>query len=79
MNGNTNIYGDIWRWKEIKPTNTDIEAVYGALYEVINRCNFMLDRADAVRKRPPTTRTSTSWTNVAERLTLPAHLPTRNW
>ena len=30
-------------------------------------------------KRPPTTRTSTSWTNVAERLTLPAHLPTRNW
>ena len=51
MNGNTNIYGDIWRWKEIKPTNTDIEAVYGALYEVINRCNFMLDRADAVRKK----------------------------
>ncbi len=45
VNGNTNIYGDIWRWKEIKPTNTDIEAVYGALYEVINRCNFMLDRA----------------------------------
>ena len=30
VNGNTNIYGDIWRWKEIKPTNTDIEAVYGA-------------------------------------------------
>lgn len=51
VNGNTNIYGDIWRWKEIKPTNTDIEAVYGALYEVINRCNFMLDRADAVRKK----------------------------
>jgi hypothetical protein len=42
---------DISRWKEIKPTNTDIEAVYGALYEVINRCNFMLDRADAVRKK----------------------------
>ena len=51
VNGNTNIYGDIWRWKEIKPTNTDIEAVYGALYDVINRCNFMLDRADAVRKK----------------------------
>lgn len=42
VNGNTNVYGDIWRWKEIKPTNTDIEAVYGALYDVINRCNFML-------------------------------------
>ena len=27
VNGNTNVYGDIWRWKEIKPTNTDIEAV----------------------------------------------------
>ena len=51
VNGNTNVYGDIWRWKEIKPTNTDIEAVYGALYDVINRCNFMLDRVDAVRKK----------------------------
>lgn len=50
VNGNTNIYGDIWRWKEIKPTNTDIEAVYGSLYEVINRCNFMLDGVDNVRK-----------------------------
>lgn len=50
VNSNTNIYGDIWRWKEIKPTNTDIEAVYGSLYEVINRCNFMLDRVDNVRK-----------------------------
>ena len=25
--------------------------MYGALYDVINRCNFMLDRADAVRKK----------------------------
>ncbi len=50
VNGNTNIYGDIWRWNDIKPTNTDIEAVYGALYGVINRCNFMLDRVDAVRR-----------------------------
>lgn len=49
VNGNTNVYGDIWRWKEIKPTNTDIEAVYGSLYAVINRCNFMLDRVDKVR------------------------------
>ncbi len=50
VNGNTNVYGDIWRWKDIKPTNTDIEAVYAALYEVINRCNFMLDHVDEVRK-----------------------------
>ncbi len=49
INGNTNIYGDIWRWKDILATNTDIEAVYGSLYEVINRCNFLLDRVDNVR------------------------------
>lgn len=51
VNGNSNVYGDIWRWNEIKATNTDIEAVYGALYEVINRCNFLLDRVDNVRKK----------------------------
>ena len=50
VNGNTNIYGDIWRWKDILATNTDIEAVYGSLYEVINRCNFVLDRVNDVRK-----------------------------
>ena len=51
VNGNTNIYGDIWRWKDIKSTNTDIEAVYGSLYNIINRCNFLLDRVDNVRKK----------------------------
>lgn len=51
VNGYTNAYGDIWRWKEIKPTNTDIEAVYGTLYDVINRCNFLLDRVDNVRSK----------------------------
>lgn len=51
VNGYTNTYGDIWRWKEIKPTNTDIEAVYGTLYDVINRCNFLLDRVDNVRSK----------------------------
>ena len=51
VKGNTNVYGDIWRWKDIKPTNTDIEGVYGSLYEVINRCNFLLDRTDALRKK----------------------------
>ncbi|WP_294617098.1 RagB/SusD family nutrient uptake outer membrane protein [uncultured Bacteroides sp.] len=50
VNGNTNIYGDIWRWKDIKPTNTDIEGVYATLYDVINRCNFLLDRVDNVRR-----------------------------
>lgn len=50
INGNTNVYGEIWRWTDIKPTNTDIEGVYGALYNVINRCNFLLDRVDDVQK-----------------------------
>ena len=51
VNGNTNIYGDIWRWKNILATNSDIEAVYASLYAVINRCNFMLDRVENVRKK----------------------------
>lgn len=46
---NNNTYGDIWRWNEIKATNTDIEGVYGALYLVINQCNFLLDNVDKVR------------------------------
>lgn len=51
VNGYSNIYGSIWRWKDILATNTDIEAVYQALYTVINRCNFMLDHVDNVRKK----------------------------
>lgn len=49
VNNNTNIYGEVWRWNDILSTNTDIEGVYGALYDVINRCNFLLDRVDNVR------------------------------
>lgn len=47
--GNTNIYGDIWRWKDIQSTNTEIEKVYGALYNVINQANFLLDNVERVR------------------------------
>ena len=50
VNGNSNTYGNSWRWNDILATNTDIEAVYGSLYDVINRCNFLLDRVDNVRK-----------------------------
>lgn len=49
MKGYSNAYGDIYRWKDIKATNTDIEAVYADLYGVINRCNFLLDNLDKVR------------------------------
>ncbi len=49
VKGYSNTYGDIYRWKDIKSTNTDIEAVYADLYGVINRCNFLLDNVDKVK------------------------------
>lgn len=49
VNGYTNTYGDVWRW-DILATNTQITSVYGALYEVIGRCNFLLANADKVRE-----------------------------
>lgn len=41
VTGYSNQYGDIWRWN-ITATNNDIESVYGALYAIINRCNFLI-------------------------------------
>ena len=49
INGYTNTYGDIWRWN-ILATNREIEAVYASLYDVIGRCNFLLDNADKLKK-----------------------------
>lgn len=49
VKGYSNAYGDIYRWKDIKATNTDIEAVYADLYGVINNANFLLDNVDKVR------------------------------
>lgn len=48
VNGYTNTYGDVWRW-DILATNAQIEAVYGALYDVIGRSNFLLDNAARIR------------------------------
>ena len=50
VNGYTNTYGDIWRWKDILATNSQITSVYGALYDVIGRCNFLLHHVDKVRE-----------------------------
>ena len=47
VDGYTNVYGNIWQW-DIRPTNAEIEAVYGSLYAVIANCNFFLERIDAV-------------------------------
>ena len=48
VNGYTNTFGDIWRWK-ILATNPQIEAVYGSLYSVIGNCNFLLDNAEKLK------------------------------
>ena len=49
VNGYTNTYGDVWRW-DILATNSQITSVYGALYDVIGRCNFLLANVDKVRE-----------------------------
>ena len=48
VQGNTNTYGTLWQW-DIRPTNAETGAVYGALYTVIGRCNFYLDQVDELR------------------------------
>ncbi len=50
VDGFSNTYGDIWQWK-ILATDRDIEAVYASLYGVIGRCNFYLDKVDALREK----------------------------
>lgn len=47
VEGNTNTYGSFWQWK-IRPTTSEIEAVYAALYQVISNCNFYLERVGDV-------------------------------
>ena len=47
VEGNTNTYGSFWRW-QIRATDSEIEAIYGSLYEVIGNCNFYLDRVGDV-------------------------------
>ena len=48
VQGNSNTFGTLWQW-DIRSTNSEIESVYAALYRVIGRCNFYLDRVDALR------------------------------
>ena len=43
VEGYSNTYGQIWQW-DILSTNSEIESVYGALYNVISNCNFFLER-----------------------------------
>ena len=48
VQGYSNTYGQIWEW-DIRPTSSEIKSVYGALYTVIARCNFYLDKVDELR------------------------------
>lgn len=50
VNGYSNVYGNVWRW-DILATNSEIESVYGALYDVIGRCNFLLDNAATLKTK----------------------------
>lgn len=50
VEGNSNTYGNFWRWR-IRSTDSEIEGVYGSLYEVIGNCNFYLDKVDEVMDR----------------------------
>ena len=47
VDGYSNAYGNIWQW-DIRPTNAEIEAIYGSLYSLIAKCNFFLERVDAI-------------------------------
>ena len=48
VQGNSNTYGTLWQW-DIRSTNSEIEGVYAALYRVIGRCNFYLDKVGELR------------------------------
>lgn len=44
---NSNPFDGIWDW-DIRPTDSNIEAVYGSLYAVIGNCNFFLEKVGDV-------------------------------
>lgn len=47
IDGYSNTFGSFWQW-QVRPTASEIEAVYAALYQVISGCNFYLEKIDAV-------------------------------
>ena len=50
VQGNSNTFGTHWLW-DIRSTNAEIEAIYASLYTVIGRCNYYLDKVEALRAR----------------------------
>ena len=49
VQGNSNTFGTHWLW-DIRSTNAEVESVYAALYRVIGRCNFYLDKVNDLRQ-----------------------------
>lgn len=47
VEGYSNTYGQHWLWN-VRSTNSEVEAVYAALYGIISNCNFYLERIDDV-------------------------------
>ncbi len=47
VEGYSNTYGQHWLW-DIRSTNSEVEAVYAALYNIISNCNFYLERIDSI-------------------------------
>lgn len=47
IDGYSNRYGDFWRW-DINPTNTSLSAVYGSLYAVVGRSNFVIEQIEKI-------------------------------
>ncbi len=45
--GNSNSYGRSWTW-DIRPDNSEIESVYGALYTIIGRSNYLLEKIGSI-------------------------------
>lgn len=50
IDGYSNTFGNFWQW-QIRPTASEIEAVYAALYQVISNCNFYLENIDKVMEK----------------------------
>ena len=50
VDGYSNTYGSFWLW-QVRSTTSEIQSVYGALYNVIANCNFFLDRIGGVMSR----------------------------
>lgn len=48
VEGNSNVYGNIWQWK-VLPTDSEYRSVYAGLYSVIGNCNFFLDNIGYVK------------------------------